>query len=351
MRVAVDVTPLITGTTGVARYARELTGALEALGVEVRPYALGRATVAPPAGVRRVRIPLRVLHRLWGAGELPPIDWLVPSADVVHTLDLVAPPARRPSVATVHDLDAVEHPELHRPRAVRIQEAQLASLRRVRVILTNSETTKKALCRRGIDADRVVVGGLGLTGLAASSSFQRAPAARPSVLVVGTLDPRKGQDVLLRALSCLPDVRAVLVGPDQWQAGRIRALADELRVADRVDFRGPVSDDQLAACYREATLVCVPSRAEGFGLVVLEAMALGVPVIASDLPAIREVAGDAAAFVPQEDPSALAAGIANLLGDEARQQALVAAGRVASRRWTWEATARATVRAYERALG
>jgi glycosyltransferase involved in cell wall biosynthesis len=351
LRVAVDVTPLIAGRTGVARYAGELTAALTTLGVDVRPYALGRATVTPPPGVRRVAIPLRMLHRFWRNGDFPPIDWLAPAADVIHTLDLVAPPSRRPSVATVHDLDALEHPELHRPRAVQTQRAQLASLRRVRVVLTNSETTKAALCRRGIDADRVIVGGLGLTGLPASPAVERAPAARASVLVVGTVDPRKGQDVLVRALSSLPHVRAVFVGPDQWQADRVRALADTLGVADRLSFRGWVSDEQLARCYQEATIVCVPSRAEGFGLAVLEAMALGAPVIASDLPAIREVADGAVALVPPGDPSALADGIATLLTDEPRREVLAVAGRVAAGRWTWEATAQATVRAYERALG
>jgi glycosyltransferase involved in cell wall biosynthesis len=197
-----------------------------------------------------------------------------------------------------------------------------------------------------------VVGGLGLSGLAASAApVVRGPAVRPSILVVGTLDPRKGQDVLLRALTRLPDVRAVLVGPDQWQAASIRALATELGLDGRVDFLGRVTDDELASCYRESTLVCVPSRAEGFGLVVLEAMAFGVPVVASDLPAIREVGGDAVTLVPPEDPAALAGAIADLLADGARQDLLVAAGRVAARRWTWEATARATLRAYERALG
>ena len=193
MRVAVDVTPLIAGRTGVARYAAELTAALASLGVDVRPYALGRATVTPPPGVRRVVIPLRVLHRLWRSGELPPIDWLAPAADVVHTLDLVAPPSRRPSVASVHDLDALEHPELHRPRAIQTQEAQLASLRRVRVILTNSETTKAALCRRGIDGGRVIVGGLGLTGRTASGPWRSSWRGRPPLAAGGSGHRRAGR--------------------------------------------------------------------------------------------------------------------------------------------------------------
>jgi glycosyltransferase involved in cell wall biosynthesis len=177
------------------------------------------------------------------------------------------------------------------------------------------------------------------------------PPTRPDyVLTVGSLDLRKGQDVLLRALASVDDANLVLVGPDGWRAGTIRALAEQLGVAHRVEFAGHVSDERLAELYAGAAVVCVPSRAEGFGLPVLEAMAAGVPVVASDLPATREVGGDDVAFVPADDPEALATALGNLLADEGRRAVLGASGRHRAAAHTWEAVARATITAYERAI-
>ena len=269
MQVAVDVTPRLTGATGVARYAAELPAALEHQGLEVRRYALGRAVMPVPPRVRRVPVPLRLLHPLWDWGGHPAIERLAGPADVYHTLDLVAPPCRGPSVATVHDLDALDHPHLHSPRRVRTQRAQLAALRRVRIVLSDTEATKAALARHGIDPERVAVTSLGVTWLATPPADGPPTTegvdalGRPYVLAVGTVDLRKGQDVLVRALALLPDVSAVIAGPDQWRADEVRRAVEQAGVGDRVSFVGHVTDWRLAELYRGAAIGLRPQPGRG----------------------------------------------------------------------------------------
>jgi glycosyltransferase involved in cell wall biosynthesis len=341
--VALDVTPLITGTTGVARYAAALDVALVRRGVELRRYALGRAVFPVPPATRHVRIPLRVLHRCWAATSFPRAEWLVPRADVLHTLDMVAPPTRRPAVATVHDLDAILYPELHHPRAVQIQQAQVAALRRVGAVLVVSQIVREQLVQRGVADDRIIVAPEGWTPL---PSAQPHKGERPYVLSVGTVGLRKAHDVVIAAMADprLHDFDLILAGPDGPGADAVHALAHE-----HVRFEGAVSDAKLAALYAGASAFVLASRAEGFGLTVLEAMGTGIPVVVSDAPALVELAGDAALVVPREDPGALADGLVAALTDQASR--LRTAGPQRAEHFTWDACAAATIGAYERVLG
>jgi glycosyltransferase involved in cell wall biosynthesis len=349
MRVAFDMTPVISGNTGVARYVRELANALAARGVEIRPFALGRGVRPPPPGTRWTRVPLRVLQRSWRLASIPSLDRLAPEADLVHT-DLAVPPTRRPVVVTVYDVDAVEHPELHPARNVRMQEGMLRSLGRARGIVAISETTREALGRHGVDPARVVVSPCGVTALPPAEPA-RLGDGREYVLHVGSVNRRKGLDVLLHAMasSAIPDdVALVLAGPDENAASDLRALSDRLGLRARVRWEGRVDDGRLSALYGGASVACCPSRAEGFGLPLLEAMAAGVPVVGSDIPAFREVSGGAAVLVPPEDPAALAAALASTMTTP--DQGRIEAGRRQAARYTWETAADRAIDAYEAAL-
>ena len=136
-------------------------------------------------------------------------------------------------------------------------------------------------------------------------------AERPYVCWVGTLEPRKDVGVLVDAFARLverDDIphRLVLVGPDGWLDGAAAAAHRAAGLGERVRFVGSVASDRLRALYRGADLFALPSRHEGFGLPVLEAAAQGTAVLASDLPVLREVAGDAARFAPAGDADAWA---------------------------------------------
>jgi glycosyltransferase involved in cell wall biosynthesis len=112
-----------------------------------------------------------------------------------------------------------------------------------------------------------------------------------------------------------------------------------------------VSDGQLAWLYRSASVLAFPSRAEGFGLPVLEAMGAGLPVVATDLAVLREVAGDAACFVPVEDTAALARSLGEVLSGDGTWIELARAGRQRAAGFSWQATAEATAACYRRLVG
>ena len=344
MRIALDVTPATTGGTGVSRYASELHAALLRLDIDVRSFAIGRGPYPAPAGARRSGLPLRMAHWSWKALGRPRAEDLVGPVDLAHCLDLVPIPSRAPCVMTAHDLLAVEHPELHSERQVQLQRQQLAAFARADLVVANSEMTGRALVRHGIPESKVTVAPLGFSPLLAQG------AAEPGsyLLAVGELAARKNLPMLIEAFRAahLPEgMELLLVGPEGHGAtGTTGLLGDGVRALGHVD------DAQLARLYAGATALCFPSLAEGFGLPVLEAMAAGTAVVASDLEVLREVAGDAALFVPSTDVRAWVAALEQVTTDDGLRHRMRAAGRAAAAGRTWDVTAACTVQAYARLL-
>jgi glycosyltransferase involved in cell wall biosynthesis len=163
---------------------------------------------------------------------------------------------------------------------------------------------------------------------------------------------RKGLTTLIAAFAQTKleeDVRLVLAGPDGWGADEVTTAIRDRGVGDRVHRLGRVGDAQLAALYTGCLAVCVPSLAEGFGLTVLEGLAAGAPVVASDLPVLREVAGDAAVYATPGEPEAWTAALERLVGDGGLRRDLAARGAAAAAPFTWQRTAASTRGAYERA--
>lgn len=348
IRVAFDVTPLITGAAGVARYVRELQRALAAEAVEPLPFALGRRIVASPPGTRRVPLPLRVLHRSWALAGWPTAERLVPGAELVHSTGLVAPPSRLPTVVTLHDLAALDHPELHPARAVRQLRTQLQRLDQVQIVLTVSHAAADDLHRHGVPEHKIVVTPNGWTQLPDPVD----PPVDPGfLLAVGDMSPRKNLTTLLTALAASrhPSMRLVLVGPRGHHADATLEHAARTGVAGRVQVLGPVDDAVLAGLYRDAAALCFPSVAEGFGLPVLEALGAGLPVVVSDLPVLREIAGDLGLFVGATDVGGWMAALDRVVADDALRAEVAHRGPGWARRFTWADTARATVGAYRAA--
>jgi glycosyltransferase involved in cell wall biosynthesis len=169
----------------------------------------------------------------------------------------------------------------------------------------------------------------------------------PMVVCVAAKRPHKNQRLLVEALPLLPaNAQLVLVGHDEGYGAELRSTAAELGVDDRIRLVEGVSGAELEALWALADCAAFPTRAEGFGLPVLEGMRRGVPVACSDIPVLREVAGNAAQLFDPDDPAAAAAAIAAAMEDDSA----AARGRERAARFTWERTAAATFEVYERAV-
>ena len=276
--------------------------------------------------------------------------------DLVHSLSNRGPlRAGARHVVTVHDAIFFTHDTLGLVSTIGMRTVVRAAARRADAVITDSAAASAEIARHvGIDPGSIAVVHLG-----AGRPAQVAPAPEPElrdrlglgrsrvVLCVGALRPHKNQELLVRALPHLPDdVTLVCAGHGEGYERRVRDLAGELGVGDRLVLPGYAAEADLEGLWRMAAAAAFPTRVEGFGLPVLEAMRRGVPVACSAIPVLREVAGDAAEWFDPEDPAAAAAAIERALGDGRGPEA----GRARAAEFTWERTAAATRAVYDRVL-
>ncbi|MCW2491420.1 MAG: glycosyl transferase group 1 [Frankiales bacterium] len=365
LRVALDATPLAGERTGIGRYVEHLLDELAVTeGVSVRAAAFtlrGRSVLsALPDGVRGVHrpVPARLLHRSWLRSDLPPAEWVMGRADVVHGTNFVLPPPRRAAgVLTVHDLSYLRFPELVDRASLDYRTLVPRAVSRAAVVLTPSQAIADEVSQAyGLPADRVHATPLGVDPSWFDTSAITALPGLPAeyLLAVGTLEPRKGLDVLLaayrqlsRANRDLPPL--VLVGPAGWGP----ALETFEIPPDRLIVPGYVDTAVLQALVSGALMLAFPSRYEGFGLPPLEALAAGTPVVASDIPAVTEVIGAAqrmTTLVPVGDVEALAAAVlARLSGPPSAADRI--SGQQHAAAFTWQRCAERTVAGYRFAVG
>jgi glycosyltransferase-like protein len=355
--------------------------ALVAQGVEVRLVALGDPAVGlfrptplphtivaapPPADTLEERVFAAVDAIEGGLGGLCP-----PGPVVFHAQDCIAARAAcrirdgraqsgpRPGtfvVRTVHHVDDFTTPALIecQQRAILDPDRLLVVSDHWRELLAADHGVDATVVRNGVDPDRFGPGAAG-----ERERFRARAGARPDtflVLTVGGIEPRKGSVTLLEAMADIAGrangsgprpVLAVVGGHTffDYQAYRDNALArlPELGLVEGRDvlLLGTVSEADLGGWYRAADAFAFPSVKEGFGLVVLEALAAGLPVVASDIPVFAEYLedGHSALLVPPGDPAALAAALGRLSGDRALGRRLAAGGRPLVDRFTWAATA------------
>jgi len=347
VRVALDMTPAVIAAGGIARYTTALQHQLLSRDdMEVRSFAVGRGR-GRPENTRRLAVPARVMQLSWRTWGWPRAESLVGDVDVVHSMDLLPPPTRRPLVITIHDVLPLTHPRFFPTRSVRQAEGQLEAVGRAALVVTTCQATAADIAALGVPQEKIVVAPPGWERPAPAPTSLAPP--EPYLLSVSAVTPRKGFDVLARAAaslgaSCPP---VLVAGPDWWGAESVRAVVAE--AGGSFTFLGAVGDDELEALYRNATIFCLPSRAEGFGLTCLEAMGHGLPVVGSDRPSLREVGGDSLVLVPSDDHEALAHAIAGLLADEERRRTLGAAAHARAARFSWRAMADGVVTAYEKA--
>jgi glycosyltransferase involved in cell wall biosynthesis len=276
--------------------------------------------------------------------ELLAVPWLARRRgwDLVHTLSNRGPAwSPVPSVVTVHDVIFFQHRTLGRLSTAGMRLVVAAAARHAAAVITVSQAAAGDIAAvLGVPRERITAIP---HGVEAPPEPVRWTGER-LVVNVAAKRPHKNQELLVRALALLPeDVTLVCAGHDEGYGARLAALGRELGVSSRLELPGWVED--LEALWARAACAAFPTLAEGFGLPVLEAMARGVPVACSDLPVLREVAGDAAELFDTHDAAGAAAAIQRAIAD---REELAARGRERAARFTWDRAADATLEVYER---
>lgn len=366
IRLGFDATPLLGQHTGIGTYAKHLlenllllddAPTIRATAFSLRGYReLGRVV---PAGVATLArpAPVGLLHRLWSRSELVPAEWLSGRSDVFHATNFVLPPLRRArGVLSVHDLSFLRYPATVSTASLRYRKLVPASIARAEVICTLTAAMGAEIAAEyGADPAAIVVAAPG----ADPSWFEAKPldaAGRRRlglpeqyIVAVGTLEPRKNLAKLIAAHAQLGAVDPstpplVLAGPAGW--------GPELAAPNRHDgsliLTGYLPTADLQAVVAGAQCLAFPSLYEGFGMPTVEALACGVPVMATDMAVTREVLGQAAVLVDSLSIDSLSAGLISALAlprggaDESR--------RIQARRWSWPDCAKSALTAYRMAL-
>lgn len=379
MKVAFHVDQLwFSAPGGIGTYVKEMLEALPASDASLElvrfrsrwrgRFPSGGSPLTTDGRYPGVEVPrsIRTLYPSWDVLGRPSLPASLDDAAIVHATNHAAvPPVHGDQrlVVTVHDLAFERFPELF-PRNWRwLYRAGLrAAVKRADAILVPSQSTADDLMEStSIPASRVHVTPLA-PSLAAlredqredpKDVFERLRVTQPYVLSVGTLEPRKNLVRLVRAYrQVAPDVphMLVLTGARGWHA---EALDAELARpgAGTIVRTNDVSDEELDALFRGADVFAYPSLYEGFGLPVLEAMARGVPTLASNVSSLPQVAGDAALLVDPTDVSEIAEGLARLLTETGLADDLRHRGLQRAATFTWAATARATLDVYRHLMG
>lgn len=343
------------GHSGVPRYAAALANGIDAVASEFPELSLRLLTTARgarQAATREIEVELvsgRLAEANAGPKRILAEQWRSRRAvaDLLHFFDLTGPvlAPRRPFVTTIHDAAArhgferarVAHKSLLQPWAIR---------HAARVIAVSAFARDEAVAMFGADPARVRVVHSG-PGLTPGTDEPAIPDVAPYALYVGNIAAHKNVPFLIEAFADAGvDLRLLIVGRRGERFDDVMRAIERSPVRDRIEIRREASDEEVSSLYRGARMLLLPSRYEGFGFTALEAMARGCPVLASDIPAIREVSGDGALLLPLDDLRAWADGIRRVEGDPELRAGLRDRGARTVARYSWEETARGACRTF-----
>ena len=376
MKIVLDARWIFREISGVGACTRELAARLPRLDPEneyillfndegLRERTLEETGLSDTPNVRAMVVPYGPFS-LRNQSAMPFLLSRI-GADIFHSTNYMIPlapfPRRRrgrtAAVVTVHDVI----PLLFRDHAPRSRKSRMFPIyRRLMIeigmradrIITVSEASMRDVIREMGIAEpgkvRAIHNGVSELFLKAPRAA-RSPSREPVVLYVGRMDPYKNVGMLVRALDILRrehhiDTRLVIVGPPDPRYPETRQLAMNLGLDRSIRWTGYISDDSLPDLYREADVLAHPSRYEGFGLQVLEAMAIGLPVVCTDAGALPEVTGNAAIRTKPDDTPGFAAALARVLTQPALARSMAESGLRRAADFTWNKTAAATLDVY-----
>jgi len=380
LTVAVDVTPLWDPLTGVGWYLyRVIEQLADDENLQVRLYGPNLLTgpdvpepfIELPEGRALEHVAFEVPHTLsFSAGffmgllrGLEPLMIALDRNRVLFAPNYFLPLrfllARGSRVSTIHDLGLHKVPETLQEETRKALASNLRrSTRRANRLISVSAAVRDELVEFGYaPREKIDVIHHG-PGQLATVEATELPGGVPGsfALHVGTLEPRKNILYLLEAWERLgreldDPPQLVLCGKFGWKSEEIQQAVERSSQTGLVTHLGYVSEGELAALYQSAAVVVFPTRYEGFGLPAVEAQQAGAPLVCSDLPVLREVAGDGARFAPVDAPETFAETVADLLGDPAARAELADRGRDNAAALSWRRAADATVSTWRRVAG
>ncbi len=373
MRIGLEITAAVQQGGGIGRYVREMLCALSNID-QSNQYSLfyasnnksNHAMLDLPDNFRVRHLPMNDiwLARIWQRIRLPlPVELITGFIDIYHSPDFTLPPTLSgiPTLLTVHDLSFLRDPESAAPRLRGYLEVAVKrSVRLATHILADSQSTKDDLIELYLTPeDKITVLYAGVSSafrpILDSSQLMKVRKRynlgdQPFVLSVGTLQPRKNHIALIKAFELAlrdSDYNLVLAGGQGWSYEEVHDLVRLRGLQHRVLFAGFVADEDLSALYSSADVMAFPSLYEGFGLPVLEAMACGVPVLASNVSCLPEVAGAAALFVDPRDVEAMSAAMLKLLSNVDLRETLRKKGFERVEQFSWQSSAVNLLRVYK----
>jgi len=374
VRICLDVSAAVHRRAGLGRYTLELTRALVAQSEHdyvAFYHQRGQAHLDPPIDSlpqRTIQLSVKpwrlttMLAHWFGV----PQDALFPGVDLFHATEHLLPRLRRiRSVFTLHDLIYRFDPGSHLPlNRIYLNTMMPRFLRTADAVIAVSECSQRDAMRLyGTPADKVHVIPEGVDARFKPVASQQVAQVRDKfhlpehfVLCVGTLEPRKNYSLLFEALAACREQGhstwpLIIAGKPGWLYEPILQRISDLGLQDLVRTTGFFPDEDLPALYNAATLLAMPSRYEGFGLPVLEAMACGTPVVCSNTSSLPEVAGEAALLVPPDDVRAWTQAIARVWNEGALRAQMRARGFAQASHFTWERAARLTSDLYVHIAG
>ncbi|HNS00408.1 MAG TPA: glycosyltransferase family 1 protein [Planctomycetota bacterium] len=374
MIVTIDGTDWLYGERAIRRHVANLVALVGTFGEDIdyriflnrfRPSPYGRPPSSRPrVAVKTVWCPPRIFYTLNARWDLASIHRFSGPTDVFHAAGACLPRCRaREYVYTVPGFAAYARPELLPPAyAARMAGAIRRALPWITHFLAVSETTRREVVEiLQVPPECTSAIPLGIDGefgprdpeACFRALASRLPLRRPYVLYIGGIDKLKNTAGLVRAFASVARAafarhQLVLVGPTYWLD---RDIKDAIAAADlggRILLAGPHGGEDLVRFYGAADLFVFPTFYEGWTSPPLEAMACGVPVVASNASSVPETVGDAAVLVDPNDPAAIARGMCRVLEDASLRQALTAKGFARAALFTWEKTVKSTVELYAR---
>lgn len=375
IRVAFNATPLLSPLTGIGQYIVELGAALTAA-EDVDPYSFywyrwRHESPRPPAELSGVPLSLVQQIKPWlpfrrglslAAKQMGFSSGLRRHAiDLYHEQNYVPLGYDVPVVITVHDLSWLHYPETHpRDRVRWLARGLPKALERAGAIMVDSNFVRtEVIDTFGVAPERVHTAHLGVSSVYRKRTEQETAGALQSmglshgryILTVGTIEPRKNVLHVLEAFAQIPAAirerfPLVVAGARGWRAADIKSRLRRLADLGQIRFLGHVGEAALPCLYAGAASFVFPSLYEGFGLPPLEAMASGVPVIASNRASVPEVMGDAGQSLEPDSPEETAAKITALLDDPSAREAMGQRGIERAAGFTWQACAAVTRKAY-----